>query len=454
MEYDKINNLLFSESENLSKFVIRDYVRVNSLSSTYNENKSIRFKTPMLRSDLCDYSDAYILVNGTITVNGILNGAENEINRRNRQLILKNNAPFVSCITRINGELIEDADDLDVVMPMYNLLEYSKNYRKAIGSFYNYYRDELSYDNNNNFLNNNVVNSNAFKYKKITGNTYNVAAGAAGHDAYKVGTQKIELAIPLKYLGNFWRALNIPLIGCEVSLDLKWNKNCVITSLEQRQIAADPPVVNDAPTDATLAINNCKFYIPVVTLSNDDEIKLLTNLKSGFEREIIWNKYRTQMSTEAGNSNLNILIDPTFTNVNRLFVLAYRTADDRQSLSQFYLARIMVKDFNIIIDKLAFFDLPIKTEEEEYEKIIDISKNNEYTTGNLLDYDYFKKYYKLIAVDLSKQQVLQENEDLIQEIDFTGRLGAGDNANIFIIIEKKEHTILEFSQYFANVLYK
>ena len=454
MEYDKINNLLFSESENLSKFVIRDYVRVNSLSSTYNENKSIRFKTPMLRSDLCDYADAYILVNGTITVNGILNGAENEINRRNRQLILKNNAPFVSCITRINGELIEDADDLDVVMPMYNLLEYSKNYRKAIGSFYNYYRDELSYDNNNNFLNNNVVNSNAFKYKKRTGNTYNVAAGAAGHDAYKVGTQRIELAIPLKYLGNFWRALNIPLIGCEVSLDLKWNKNCVITSLEQRQIAADPPVVNDAPTDATLAINNCKFYIPVVTLSNDDEIKLLTNLKSGFEREIIWNKYRTQMSTEAGNSNLNILIDPTFTNVNRLFVLAYRTADDRQSLSQFYLARIMVKDFNIIIDKLAFFDLPIKTEEEEYEKIIDISKNNEYTTGNLLDYDYFKKYYKLIAVDLSKQQVLQENEDLIQEINFTGRLGVGDNANIFIIIEKKEHTILEFSQYFANILYK
>ena len=157
------------------------------------------------------------------------------------------------------------------------------------------------------------------------------------------------------------------------------------------------------------------------------------------------------MSTEAINNNLNILIDPTFTNVNRLFVLAYQTADDRQSFSQFYLPKVMVKDFYVIIDKLAFFDLPIKTKEEAYEKIIDISRNNEYTTGNLLDYDYFKKYYKLIAIDLSKQQVLQENEDLIQQINFIGRL---EEAAVFVIIEKKENTILEFSQNFANVLYK
>ena len=96
------------------------------------------------------------------------------------------------------------------------------------------------------------------------------------------------------------------------------------------------------------------------------------------------------MSTEEEeNNNLNILIDSTFTNVNRLFVLTYQTADDRHSYSQFYLPNIMVKDFNVIIDKLASFDLPIKTEEEAYEKIIDVSKNNEYTTGNLLDYDYF-----------------------------------------------------------------
>ena len=244
MEYDKFNNLLLSgdnESEQLSKFVTREYVRVDSLINTYDENKSIRFKTPMLKSSLCDYSDAYILVKGTTTVNGVVNGAENDRTRRNRPLILKNNAPFVSCITRINGELIEDADDLDIVMPIYNLLEYSKNYRKTIGSLHNYYRDELSDDNNpDNFLNRNVVNSETLKYKnKIIGNTYNATAG---DDI--LGAKKIEIAIPLKYLGNFWRALNIPLISCEVSLELKWNKNCVMTSKEERQVDAGPPVVN------------------------------------------------------------------------------------------------------------------------------------------------------------------------------------------------------------------
>ena len=248
--------------------------------------------------------------------------------------------------------------------------------------------------------------------------------------------REVEIAIPLKYLGNFWRALNVPLISCEVSLELKWNKNYGITSLKERQVDAGPPVVRDgAPTGASLAINDCKLYIPVVTLSKDDEIKLLTNLKSGFTRQIEWNKYRSQISTEATNNNLNILIYPTFTNVNRLFVLEYQTADDRQSFYQFYLPKVMVKDFNVIIDKLAFFDFPIKTEEEAYEKIIDISRNNEYTTGNLLNYGYFKNYCILIAIDLSKQQVLQEKEDLIQQINFIGRLE--EAANVFIIIEKK-----------------
>ena len=230
MEYDKINNLLLSEdneSEQLSKFVTREYVRVNSLLDTYNENKSIRFKTPMLRSNLCDYSDAHILVKGTITVAG-----SNLRDRQDRPLIFKNNAPFVSCITRINGELIEDDDDLDIVVPMYNSLEYSKNYRKTLGSLYNYYRDQLSDDaDDNQFNNNKIVNSNTFKYKnKIIDNTNNQ------------GPKDIELAIPLKYLGNFWRALNIPLISCEISLEIKWDKNCVISSLEQRVIAgANPP---------------------------------------------------------------------------------------------------------------------------------------------------------------------------------------------------------------------
>ena len=247
-------------------------------------------------------------------------------------------------------------------MPMYNLLEYSKNYRKTIGSLYNYYRDELSDDADSNQFNNiKVVNSNTFKYKnKIIDNTNNQR------------TKDIELPIPLKYLGNFWRALNIPLISCEVSLELKWDKNCAITSLEQRVIAgANPPARDNAPTGATLAITDCKLYVPVVTLSKDDEVKLLTNLKSGFKREIIWNKYKSQITTEAANNNLNILVDPTFTNVNRLFVLAYKTADnnDRQSFCGFYLPNVMIKDYNVIIDKLVFFDLPKKPKKKRMEKL-------------------------------------------------------------------------------------
>ena len=201
MEYDKINNLLDSQSEEikLSKFVTRQYVKVNSLSNTYDANKSIRFKTPMLRSDLCDYADAYVLVNGTITVAG-----NHPRDRQNRPLILKNNAPFISCITKINNELIEDAEDLDIVMPIYNLLEYSKNYRRNIGSLYNYYRDDLSGDDNN------VVSSNAFQFKnKIISNTYNVdliIAGAADDDprlpnpnygVNRSGKKEVEIVIPL-----------------------------------------------------------------------------------------------------------------------------------------------------------------------------------------------------------------------------------------------------------------
>ena len=226
------------------------------------------------------FSDAFILVNGTITVtaNGDNNNANNIRDKKNRTLILKNNAPFVSCITKINNELIEDAEDLDTVMPMYNLLECSKSYRKTIGSVYNYYRDELGGNVNNN---DNTINSDTFRYKnKTTGNTYNLNAGAAGYIVNKNGTQEIELAIPSKYFGNFWRTLNMPLISCEISLELKWNKNCIITGLERRALPAPAVGRDNAPTGTTLAINDCKLYVPVVTLSKDDEIKLLTNLKS------------------------------------------------------------------------------------------------------------------------------------------------------------------------------
>ena len=144
----------------------------------------------MLRSDLRKFSDAYIVVKGTITV------TEPDNAKRNKATAFKNNAPFINCISKINGVKIDNAEDLDVVMPMYNLLEYSKNYRKTTGSLWNYYRDEPS--------NPLSSNSESFKYKtSITGNTYNLGVGDAGYDANKVGKNKTEIAIPLKHLSNF-----------------------------------------------------------------------------------------------------------------------------------------------------------------------------------------------------------------------------------------------------------
>ena len=142
IEYQKISNLLGAMIDEIPRFITKKWVEVHDQSGSaddrYKPNKQIRFKTSMLRSDLYDYSDAYIVVKGMITVTDPDNDAYD------KGLNLKNNAPFVSCISKINNTLIYNAEDLDIVMPMYNLLEYCKNYGKTTGSFWNYYRDEAN----------------------------------------------------------------------------------------------------------------------------------------------------------------------------------------------------------------------------------------------------------------------------------------------------------------------
>ena len=238
-----------------------------------------RFKTS---SDLCDYKDAYIAVKGIITVSA----EERDRDKMNRQVILKNNAPFISCTSKINSKLIENAEDLDIVMPIYNLLEYSKNYSKISGSLWNYYRDELADEtNDNNNPHKNVINSESFKYKtSITRNTYNVARRITGPNgnpannpdyvANKRGTQEVEIAMPLKYLGNFWNSLNIPLVNCEVSLALSWSATCVIATTEKRILVAGQPNRGDSPTNATFKITDTKMYVPVFTLPAENDNKL------------------------------------------------------------------------------------------------------------------------------------------------------------------------------------
>ena len=153
-----------------------------------------------------------------------------------------------------------------------------------------------------------------------------MAAAADAYDANKEGTKEAEIVVPLKYLGNFWKTLDMALINCEVSLVLTWSADCVITSLEKRSGTAahrdNPEVRNDSPTGATFKIKDCKLHVPVVTLSAENDNKLLDQLKKGFKRTMKWNKYRSEMSNQAANNNLNYLIDPTLTNVNGLFALS------------------------------------------------------------------------------------------------------------------------------------
>ena len=295
----------------------------------------------MLRSDLCDFSGAYIVVKGGIIV------TEPDDAKRNKEFPFKNNALFINCISKINGIKIDNAEDLDVIMPMYNLLEYSKNYKKTTGSLWNYYRDEPS----------NPLSSNSESLKcktSITGNTYTIGDGEEGYDTNKV-------VIPLKYLISFWKSLNIPLINCEVELISTWSKNCVLAYMTVRAAQNNNPAIV-APTGSEFKIRDTKLHLPVVSLSKANDIKLLEQLKSGFKRTIKWDKYRSQMTIQPQN-NLNCLIDPTFTNVNRLFVLSIsrnNNTDNRDSFPHYYVPNIEIKDFNVLIDGKSFFDLPVK----------------------------------------------------------------------------------------------
>ena len=216
-----------------------------------------------------------------------------------KKLVFKNNAPFINCISKINGVKIDNAEDLDVVMPMYNLFEYSKNYRKTIGSLWNYYRDEPN-SGVNNGITYSIRGSKSFDYKA------NFIKDSVTHN--NLTKNDVKIVVPLKYLSNFWRNLNIPLISCEIELILTWFKNCVLISKATREADynADPVLYEiDNPENVTFQITGTKLYIPVVTFSKENDIKLLEQSKLEFKRTIKWNKYRSQMTVQPQNNNLN-----------------------------------------------------------------------------------------------------------------------------------------------------
>ena len=248
--------------------------------------------------------------------------------------------------------------------------------------------------------------------------------------------------VPLKYFSNFWRTLEIPLINCEINLILTWSTNCVIAP------------TNFANQNATFEITNTKLYVSIVTLSTQDNCKVLQLLKFGFKRVISWNKYLSKPELLGQNAHLNHLVEPSFQGVNRRFLLAFENDTQRTSAKGCYLQNVELKVCNIIIDGKIFSDQPTKGNKVTYENIrkIATSQGDDYTTGCLLDYPYFKDSYKMIGVDLSKQQALHVDPRRIQQINFTASLDRAGNTRIFFILEEAKESILDFSQGTVKVL--
>ena len=253
-----------------TKFRTKNWVEINYLSrGMYNTNSQTKIKTSMLRSHLCDYGDAYILLSGTITITegpNDITDVNTRADERNKLAIFKNCATFTDCISEINNSQIDSAKYLDVVMSMHNLTEYNR--------------------------------FNRFQFKiKITWETPDID-----------NKENVEIAVPLKYVSKFWRTLEMPLVNSEINLVLTWPENCVISSTTR---------------ETKFKITDAKLYFPAVTLSIQYNSKLLKQLNSGFERSINWNKYQTKVSPERQNQYLGFLIDPSFEGVNRTFVLSF-----------------------------------------------------------------------------------------------------------------------------------
>ena len=330
MENPKTINLLDKIDTDSKHFATKKWYTINVENNTnYGLNKdtgadnpdTIKYDTRVLKPNLCDYAEAYILIDGTIRA------AAANVNAR---LALKDCAPFTKCNLEINDAHVDTAENLDVTMPMYNLIEYSDNYQDSSATLYQYKRDEPPEANAVAELT--VNNSSSFKYKvSLLGNP--VAAN-------NIARINVKVVVPLKYLSNFFRSLEMPLINCKIKLNLTWKKECVLSNQDGA---------------ALFIINDTKLYVPVVTLSKEDNKDFIEQQNKGFQRSIHWNEYKTKEINENADANVfkYINLDPSFQGVNRLFVIAYNRANGqptRNEQQKYYLPRTDLKKYNVIID--------------------------------------------------------------------------------------------------------
>ena len=315
MENQKIINLLNKDDIDSKHFATKKWYIINDENNTnYGVNKdtgennvdTIKYDTIVLKPNLCDYAEAYILVDSTIRAAA----ADN-----NTRLALKNCAPFTKCNLEINDEHVDTAENLNVVIPIYNLIEYSDNYQDSSATLYQYKRDEPPEDDA-------VADLTANDSNKINLLVNPVVAG-------NVARRNVKVVVPLKYLSNLFRSLETPLINCKIKLNLTWKKECALST--------------DAG-EVIFIINNSKLYVPVVTLLKEDNKDFIEQQNKGFQRSIYWNEYKTKERNEDADVNVfnYINLDPSFQGVNRLFVMAYNRVDGqptRDNRRKYYLPR-------------------------------------------------------------------------------------------------------------------
>ena len=305
------------------------------------------------------------------------------------QVVFKNCAPFNKCRTEINETFADEADFINIAMAMYNLIEYSDNYSDTAGSLWNFKRNEII----NNADVTNDDNAPSLKYKvNLIRNT--------GNNGRKNG---VKIAVPLKYLSNFWRSLEMPLIDFKIELF----ENCILAINRN---------ANNNINKATFAITDANLHVPIVTLKTEDNAKLSKLLSEGFKRSIYWNKYQVvpnkiiHIAINGREYHLRELLDSNYQGVKRLFALAYNNSagDDGHvsvgSFKKYFLPRVKIENYYIEIDGRNFHHQPINDLIKQYDEIRKIStgQGDDYTTGCLLDFSYFEKNYRLITVDLSK----------------------------------------------------
>ena len=328
-------------------------------------------------------------------------------------------------------------------MPMYNLIEYSDNYSDTSWILWQFKRDEQNM-NNGNPANVTTDDSSSFKYKS----SFFKPLTAADNGVFK----DVKIAVPLKYLSNFWRSLEMPLINCKIHLELNWTKDCVMSTI----------------ADTTFEITNTKSYVPVVTLSSKDDVKLVKLLKKGLKRPVYWIEYQTKIESRNldNNSLTRFPIDASFQGVTRFFVFPFNNTTVsnnpinntnnrvlRNSQTKYFLPLVNITNYNVVIDGINFYDQAINDSIKQYDEIRKTATGHrdDYATGCLLDYQYFKDHYNLIAVDLSKQKELETDSRAIQQIEFYGMLRT--NSQVCTVLEKSKETMLEFYKGTVKVLW-